>query len=200
MEQSYTQPNQSGTNVQGLRLLFRLTRSQVRAIRVEGLPEGVQIAKQTFFQLGAEVTWDSALPDSIEVTATVEYEGEPLVLTDFVWITEGAQENVLISVAKPVNPLKEDQLANNPLETVIEDPVRLFAARRDAIERTVDPKIKKYQLFYWHYDHETNPPLVLENPDIPEEEKLRRISTIRGMVRPLFSRVLRRAEIANNGG
>ena len=200
MEQSYERANESGANVLGLRLLFRLTRSQIKGLRVQGLPEGVQVARQSLFQLGVEVTWDRALPESTAVTAIVEYEGEPLVLTDFVWITEGAQENVLISVAKPVNPLKEDQLANNPLETVIEDPVRLFAARRDAIERTVDPKIKKYQLFYWHYDHETNPPLVLENPDIPEEEKLRRISTIRGMVRPLFSRVLRRAEIANNGG
>jgi hypothetical protein len=85
--------------------------------------------------------------------------------------------------------MKEAQLANNPLETVIEDPVRLFAARREAIERTVDPKVKDYQLFYWHYDRETNPPLVLENPDIPEEEKPQRLSTIRGIVRPLFSRV-----------
>jgi hypothetical protein len=108
MEQSYTQTTQSGANVLGLRLLFRLTRSQIQAIRVEGLPEGVQIAKKTFFQLGAEVTWDLALPDSTEVTATVEYEGEPLVLTDFVWITEGAQDNVLISIAKSVDPLKED--------------------------------------------------------------------------------------------
>ena len=40
-----------------------------------------------------------------------------------------------------------------------------------AIERTVDPEVKKYQLFYWHYDHETHPRLILENPDIPEEEK-----------------------------
>ena len=200
MEQSYKRANESGANVLGLRLLFRLTRSQIKAIRVQGLPEGVQVARQSLFQLGVEVTWDRALPESTAVTATVEYEGEPLVLTDFVWITEGAQENVLISVAKPVNPLKEGQLANNPLETVIEDPVRLFAARREAIERTVDPKIKKYQLYFWHYDRETNPPLVLENPDIPEEEKQRRISTIWGMLRPLATRVWRRAEIANNGG
>ena len=170
MEQSYTQPNQSGSNVQGLRLLFRLTRSRIKAIRVEGLPEGVQIAKETFFQLGAEVVWDSALPDAIEVTVTVEYEGEPLVLTDFVWITEGAQDNVLISLAKSVDPLMEGQLADNPLETVIEDPVRLFEARRNVIERIVDPKIKKYQLFYWHYDRETHPQLIPNNPDIPEDE------------------------------
>jgi hypothetical protein len=200
MEQYYKQANESGANVTGFRLLFRLTRSHIRDIRVAGLPEGVQIARKTLFQLGAEVTWDLALPESTEIAATVEYEGEPLVLTDFVWITEGAQDNVLISFAKPVDPLKEAQLANNPLETVIEDPVRLFAARREAIERTVDPTVKKYQLFYWHYDHETNPPLVLANPDIPEEEKTVRLSTIRGMVRPLYSRVLERAEIAKNGG
>ncbi len=199
MEQSYKRANESRANVTGLRLLFRLTRSHIRDIRVEGLTEGAQIARKTLFQLGAEVTWDLALPESTEVTATVEYEGEPLVLTDFVWITEGSQDNVLISFAKPVDPLKEAQLANNPLETVIEDPVRLFAARREAIERTVDPKVKAYQLFYWHYDRETNPPLVLENPDIPEEEKPQRLSTIRGMVRPLFSRVLERAEIAKDG-
>jgi hypothetical protein len=199
MEQSYAQTNQSGANVLGLRLLFRLTRSQIQAIRVEGLPEGVQIAKKTFFQLGAEVTWDLALPDSTEVTATVEYEGEPLVLTDFVWITEGAQDNFLISVAKSVDPLKEDQLANNPLETVIEDPVRLFEARREAIERTVDPDVKKYQLFYWHYDHETHPRLILENPDIPEDEKTKRRSIIVQTAPILARRVLERAEIAENG-
>src|SRR5918998_2810537 len=138
MEQSYTQTNQSGAGVLGLRLLFRLTRSQIKAIGVKNLPEGVQIAKKTFFQLGAEVTWDLPLPDSTEVTAIVEYEGEPLVLTDFVWITEGARDNFLISLAKPVGPLTEGHLANNPLETVVEDPVRLFAARRSVIERTVD--------------------------------------------------------------
>jgi hypothetical protein len=199
MEQSYTQTNQSGANVIGLRLLFRLTRSQIQAIRVEGLPEGVQIAKKTFFQLGAEVTWDLALADSTEVTATVEYEGEPLVLTDFVWITEGAQDNFLISIAKPVDPLKEDQLANNPLETVIEDPVRLFAARRDVIERIVDPKLKKYQLFYWNYDRETHPQLIPENPNIPEDEKLKRRSIIVKMAPILSRRVLERAAIAENG-
>jgi hypothetical protein len=200
MEQSYTQTNQTGANVLGLRLLFRLTRSQIQAIRVEGLPEGVQIAKKTFFQLGAEVTWDLALPDSTEVTATVEYEGEPLVLTDFVWITEGAQDNVLISVAKSVDPLKEDQLANNPLETVIEDTVRLFAARRQVIERTVDPEVKKYQLFYWNYDRATHPRLIPKNPDIPEDEKLKRRTIIEQTAPILTNRVLKRAEIAKNGG
>jgi hypothetical protein len=199
MEQSYTQSNQSGANVLGLRLLFRLTRSQIKDLRVKGLPEGVQIAKKTFFQLGAEVTWDLALPDSIELTAIVEYEGEPLVLTDFVWITEGAQDNVLISIAKPVDPLTEGQLANNPLETVIEDPVRLFAARRRVIERTEDPKIKKYQLFYWHYDHETHPRLIPENPDIPEDEKLKRRSIIVRTAPILSRRVLERAAMAQNG-
>jgi hypothetical protein len=88
-------------------------------------------------------------------------------LTDFVWITEGAQDNFLISLAKPVDPLKEAQLANNPLETVIEEPARLFAARREAIERTVDPKVEDYQLFYWHYDHETDPPLVERIRSLP---------------------------------
>jgi hypothetical protein len=148
MEQSYTQQNQTGTNVQGLRLLFRLTRSQIKEIRVEGLLEGVQITKKTLFQLGAEVTWDSALPDSIEVTATVEYEGEPLVLTDFVWITEGAQDNVLINIAKEVDPITEGQLANNPLETVIEDPVRLFAApeRYRANSRSEDQEASAFLL------------------------------------------------------
>jgi hypothetical protein len=199
MEQSYTHTNESGTNVLGLRLLFRLTRSQIKSIRVEGLPEGAQVAKKSLFQLGAEVTWDFALPESTEVTATIEYEGEPLVLTDFVWITEGAQDNVLISVAKPVNPLKEDQLVNNPLETVIEDPVRLFAARREAIERTVDPEVKKYQFFYWHYDHETHPQLILENPDIPDEEKPQRRSIIVQTAPVLSRRVLKRAEIVENG-
>jgi hypothetical protein len=199
MEQSYTQPNQTGTNVQGLRLLFRLTRSRIKEIRVEGLPEGVQIAKKTFFQLGAEVTWDSSLPDSVEVTATVAYEGEPLVLTDFVWITEGAQDNVLISLAKSVDPLTEGQLANNPLETVIEDPVRLFRARREVIERIVDPKIKTYQLFYWHYDRETHPQLIPNNPDIPEDEKLKRRSIIVQTAPILSRRVLERATIAQNG-
>ena len=199
MEQSYTQPNQSGSNVQGLRLLFRLTRSRIKAIRVEGLPEGVQIAKETFFQLGAEVVWDSALPDAIEVTATVEYEGEPLVLTDFVWITEGAQDNVLISLAKSVDPLTEGQLANNPLETVIEDPVRLFRARRDVIERIVDPKLKKYHLFYWHYDRETHPQLIPDNPDIPEDEKPKRRSIIIQTAPVLSRRVSERAAIAQNG-
>ena len=166
---------------------------------MEGLPEGTSIAKKTLFQLGAEVTWDFALPESSTVTAIVEYEGEPLVLTDFVWITEGVQDNFLISFAKPVNPLKEGQLANNPLETVIEDPVRLFAARREAIERTVDPKIKKYQLFYWHYDSETNPALFLENPDLPEDEKVKRSSIIRSTARILTNRVLERAAFAADG-
>jgi hypothetical protein len=145
------------------------------------------------------VTWDSALPDSIEVTATVEYEGEPLVLTDFVWITEGTQDNVLISLAKSVDPLMEGQLANNPLETVIEDPVRLFKARRNVIERIVDPKIKKYQLFYWHYDRETHPQLIPDNPDIPEDEKLKRRSIIIQTAPILSRRVLERAAIAQNG-
>ena len=199
MEQSYTQPNQTGTNVLGLRLLFRLTRSQIKDIRVIGLPEGVQITKKSSFQLGAEVTWDSALPDSTEVTATVEYEGEPLVLTDFVWITEGVQDNVLISIAKPVDLLTEGQLANNPLETVIEDPVRLFAARRDVIEREVDPKVKKYQLFYWNYDYATHPQLIPENPNIPEDEKLKRRSIIVRTAPILSRRVLERAAIAQNG-
>jgi hypothetical protein len=200
MEQSYKQANESGADVLGLRLLFRLTRSQIREIRIEGLPQGTQVAKKSLFQLGAEVLWDSTLPESTEVTATVEYEGEPLVLTDFVWITEGAQDNVLISVAKPVDPLKEAQLANNPLETVIEDPVRLFAARREAIERTVDPEVKKYQLFYWHYDHETHPRLILENPDIPEEEKAKRRSIIVQTAPILSRRVRERATKAETGG
>jgi hypothetical protein len=199
MEQSYTQLNRTGTNVQGLRLLFRLTRSRIKAIRVEGLPEGVQIAKKTYFQLGAEVTWDAALPDSIEVTAIVEYEGEPLVLTDFVWLTEGTQDNVLISLAKSVDPLTEGQLANNPLETVIEDPVRLFQARRNVIEQIVDPKIKKYQLFYWHFDRETHPQLIPNNPEIPEDEKLKRRSIIIQTAPILSMRVLERAAIAQNG-
>jgi len=199
MEQSYKQANESGANVLGLRFLFRLTRSQIKAIRVGGLPEGVQVAKTSFFQLGAEVRWDFALPEMSEVTATVEYEGEPLVLADFIWITEGTQDNFLKSVAKPVDPLKEGQLANNPLETVIEDPVRLFAARREAIERTVDPEVKKYQLFYWHYDHETHPRLILENPDIPEDEKPKRRSIIVQTAPILARRVLERAEIAENG-
>jgi len=200
MEQSYRHANESGTNAVGLRLLFRLTRSQIRDIRVEGLPQGTQVAKKSLFQLGAEVKWDSALPESSEVTAAVEYEGEPLVLTDFVWITEGAQDNVLISVAKPVDPLKEAQLANYPLETIIEDPVRLFAARREAIERTVDPEVKKYQLFYWHYDHETHPRLILENPDIPEQEKAKRRSIIVQTAPILSRRVLERAKRAETGG
>src|SRR5215217_8212660 len=123
MEQSYRHANESGTNAVGLRLLFRLTRSQIKEIRVEGLPEGTQVAKKAFFRLGAEVTWDTAAPEQAEVTAIVEYEGEPLVLTNFVWITEGTQDNVLIRFAKPITPLKEDQLANNPLDTVLEDPV-----------------------------------------------------------------------------
>lgn len=199
MEQSYVEANRSGTNVQGMRLLFRLTRSRIKAITVEGLPGGVQIAKQTLFQLGAEVTWDSALPDSIEVTATVEYEGEPLVLTDFVWITEGAQDNFLVSLAKSVDPLTEGQLANNPLETVIEDPVRLFRARRNVIEGIADPKIKKYQLFYWNYDHETHPQLIPYNPDIPEDEKPKRRSIIVQTAPILSRRVLERAAIAQNG-
>jgi hypothetical protein len=144
MEESYTQTNQSGANVLGLRLLFRLTRSQIQAIRVEGLPEGVRIAKKIFFQLGAEVTWDLALPDSTEVTTTVEYEGEPLVLTDFVWITERAQDNVLISIAKSVDPLKEAQFANNPLETVIRrscSVVRSTPGRHRANSRSEDQEI-----------------------------------------------------------
>ena len=200
MEQSYKQANESGANALGLRLLFRLTRSQIRGITVEGLPQGTQVAKKSLFQLGAEVLWDSTVPESTEVTATVEYEGEPLVLTDFVWITEGPQDNVLIDVAKPVDPLKEGQLANNPLETVIEDPVRLFAARREAIERTVDPEVKRYQLYFWHYDHETHPRLILENPDIPEEEKAKRRSIIVQTAPILSRRVLERARIAETGG
>ena len=200
MEQSYKQANESGANALGLRLLFRLTRSQIRGITVEGLPQGTQVAKKSLFQLGAEVLWDSTVPESTEVTATVEYEGEPLVLTDFVWITEGPQDNVLIDVAKPVDPLKEGQLANNPLETVIEDPVRLFAARREDIERTVDPEVKRYQLYFWHYDHETHPRLILENPDIPEEEKAKRRSIIVQTAPILSRRVLERARIAETGG
>ncbi len=182
-----------------MRLLFRLTRSQINAIRVEGLPEGVQVAKKTFFLLGAEVTWDSALPVGIEITTTVEYEGEPLVLTDFVWITEGAQDNFLISLAKSVDPLTEGHLANNPLETVVEDSVRLFAARRSVIERIVDPKIRRYQLFYWHYDHETHPQLIPKNPNISEDEKLKRRSLIVRTAPILSRRVSERAEIAQNG-
>ena len=77
MEQSYTQSNESGANVTGLRLLFRLTRSRITGMRVEGLPEGVQASKKTIFQLGAEVTWDAALPEKTEITATLDYEGEP---------------------------------------------------------------------------------------------------------------------------
>ena len=200
MELSYRQANESGTNAVGLRLLFRLTRSQIREIKVEGLPQGTQVAKKTLFQLGAEVMWDSALPASSEVTATLEYEGEPLVLTDFVWITESTQDNVLINIAKPIDPLKEAQLANNPLETVLEDPLRLFEARREAIERTVDPEVKKYQLFYWHYDHETHPRLIPENPDIPEEEKIRRRSIIVQTAPVLSRRVIERARIAGTGG
>src|SRR5215210_3739399 len=200
MEQSYKQANESGADVLGLRLLFRLTRSQIREIRIEGLPQGTQVAKKSLFQLGAEVLWDSTLPESTEVTAAVEYEGEPLVLTDFVWITESTQDNFLINVAKPVDPLKEAQLANNPLETVLEDPLRLFEARREAIERTVDPEVKKYQLFYWHYDHETHPRLILENPDIPEEEKIRRRSIIVQTAPILSRRVIERARIAGTGG
>jgi hypothetical protein len=199
MEQSYTQSNESGANVTGLRLLFRLTRSQIKDLRVEGLPEGVEIAKKALFQRGAEATWDFALPESTTVTAIVEYEGEPLVLTDFVWITEGVQDNFLISFAKPVNPLTEGRLANNPLETVIEDPVRLFASRRDAIERTVDPKAKKCQLFYWHYDRETNPGIFPKRKDLPEDEKLKRSSIIRSMVGILTRRVRQRAAFAANG-
>ena len=200
MELSYKQANESGTNAVGLRLLFRLTRSQIREIKVEGLSQGTQDAKKTLFQLGAEVTWDSALPASSEVTATLEYEGEPLVLTDFVWITESTQDNVLINIAKSVDPLKEAQLANNPLETVLEDPLRLFEARREAIERTVDPEVKKYQLFYWHYDHETHPRLISDNPDIPEEEKIRRRSIIVQTAPVLSRRVIERARIAGTGG
>jgi hypothetical protein len=199
MEQSYRRANESGTGVVGLRLLFRLTRSRIKGISVEGLPQGTQVAKKSLFQLGAEAMWDSALSESAEVTATVEYEGEPLVLTDFVWITEGAQDNILESVAKPVDPLKEAQLANNPLETVLEDPLRLFDARREAIERTVDPKIKKYQLFYWHYDHETHPSLIVENPDIPAEEKARRRFIIVQTAPVLSRRVLERARMARAG-
>jgi hypothetical protein len=200
MELSYRQANESGTNAVGLRLLFRLTRSQIREIKLEGLPRGTQVAKKTLFQLGAEVMWDSALPASSEVTATLEYEGEPLVLTDFVWITESTQDNALINIAKPVDPLKEAQLANNPLETVLEDPLRLFEARREAIERTVDPEVKKYQLFYWHYDHETHPRLIPENSDIPEEEKIRRRSIIVQTAPVLSRRVIERARIAGTGG
>jgi hypothetical protein len=200
MERSYRQANESGTNAVGLRLLFRLTRSQLREINVEGLPQGTQVAKKTVFQLGAEVMWDSALPASSEVTATLEYEGEPLVLTDFVWITESTQDNVLINVAKAVDPLREAQLANNPLETVLEDPLRLFEARREAIERTVDPEVKKYQIFYWHYDHETHPRLIPENPDIPEEEKIKRRSIIVQTAPILSRRVIERARIAGTGG
>lgn len=200
MERSYRQANESGTNAVGLRLLFRLTRSQISEIKVEGLPQGTQVAKKTLFQLGAEVTWDSVLPASSEVTATLEYEGEPLVLTDFVWITESTQDNVLINVAKPVDPLKEAQLANNPLETILEDPLTLFDARREAIERTVDPEVKKYQLFYWHYDHETHPRLIPENPDLPEEEKIRRRSIIVQTAPVLSRRVIERATIAGTGG
>jgi hypothetical protein len=199
MEQSYAQTNESGADVTGLRLLFRVTRSQISDIRVEGLPEGTRIAKKALFQLGAEVTWDFALPESTAVTAVVEYEGEPLVLTDFVWITEGVQDNFLISFAKPVDPLTEGQLANNPLETVIEDPVRVFESRREAIEHTVDPKAKKYQRFYWHYDYETNPGIFPKRKNLPEDEKLQRSSIIRSLVGILTRRVLERAAFAANG-
>jgi hypothetical protein len=199
MEQTYTQANESGTNVIGLRLLFRLTRSQINDVRVEGLPEGAQIVKKTFFRLGAEVTWDVALLEEAVVTATLEYEGEPLVLTDFVWITEGAQDNFLISFAKPVDPLKEDHLANNPLETVTEDPVRLFAARWDAIQQTVDPKVKRYQVFYWYYDHETHPGLIDANPHIPADEKEKRKLIVRQTAPILSRRVLERAAFAKDG-
>jgi hypothetical protein len=59
MEQSYKQANESGADVLGLRLLFRLTRSQIREIRIEGLPQGTQVAKKSLFQQGAQVLWDS---------------------------------------------------------------------------------------------------------------------------------------------
>lgn len=201
MEQSYTQTSKPGVDVVGLRLLFRLTRSRIIGIQVEGLPEGVQATKKTIFELAAEVIWDATLPEGAVVTANLEYEGEPLALTDFVWITEGDRDNIPIPIAEPVDPLMEARRANNPLETVVEeeDPVRVFEARWAEIERTTVPKVKKYQEFFWHYDHETHPQLIRRNPNIPEDERLRRISIIAEVGGILRDRVSQRASAAESG-
>lgn len=201
MEQSYAQANKSGADVVGLRLLFRLTRSRIVGIRVEGLPEGVQATKKTIIDLTTEVRWDASLPEGAEVTATLEYEGEPLVLTDFIWITEGDQDNFSIPFAEPVDSVMEHHLTNNPLETVAEteDPVRVFEARRDVIEETTDPKVKEYQEFFWHYDWETHDKLIPHNRNIAPDEQQRRISIIRETSKVLCKRVLQRASIIASG-
>lgn len=85
------------------------------------------------------------------------------------------------------------------MDTVLEDPVRVFQARWYAIEQTPDPDVQWYQIFYWHYDHETHPGLIPKNPGIPEGEKLNRVAIIAQTGALLYERVLERAAIAEDG-
>jgi hypothetical protein len=204
MEQVIACRNDSGYAARGLRLNFALTRTEVRAVDVSGLPAGARITRRLVVERGVEVWWNEPLLPGASVDVRVDAEGEPLTVSAPEWLvaadrvvasTERLEATVVSVDAEHVTAAKivtEQTTLAAAFDKKPSD-VELFEMRMKRIGETKDETVRRYQLFFADYDKNTHFSLLQH---LSPTERQKRMDTLIPAGTLLRARVIARCRAA----
>lgn len=185
MQQVLAFTNPLAEGVTGLRLFFVVSRTSISAAQVSGLPAATSVSVRVE-ENGVDVHWTPELPPGSEICVSLDFEGEPLVVSKALWFQGG-------------RPMVEWPLATGDTRAVateaIADPDAYararFKERCVAVRSDPDPLVRKYGAFFCDLDVNTNRKLMVDAGLSPQILALR-TAKVRKAEEAVGLRILRR--------